>query len=153
MPGESSSPTNPRAPDTFLVLYPFMWKQLDLKGVELLVFARAYGFCKNGGSFYESRARTASYLGISERSVTRAMGSLVSRGVLIDVDPYVSLDGLSTKTYELSGWAERVGADCTGDKLTLPDDLSAEMPETGEGLSDVGVPSWHLKSKSESKLE
>ena len=153
MPREEMGHTGPRAPDTFLVVYPFMWEQLGLKGVELLVFARAYGFCKNGGSFYESRARTADYLGISERSVTRAMGSLVTRDILVDVDPFAPLDGLSTKTYVLSGWAARIGADCATDKLSPPDKLSGRTPGTGEGMSDEGVPSWHLKSKSESKLD
>ena len=60
MPKSRSKTGAPRGPDSFLVVHPFMWRALNLKGVELLVFARAYGFCKNGGTFYESRAGTAS---------------------------------------------------------------------------------------------
>ena len=153
MSREDMGRSSPRAPGTFLVLYPFMWEQLALKGIELLVFARAYGFCKGGGCFYESRARTASYLGISERSVTRAVGSLVERDILIDTDPFAPLDGVSTKTYELAGWVARIGSERTTDKLSPPDTLSGESEQTGEGMSDEGVPSWHLKSKSESKLD
>lgn len=59
-------PARPRDGDAFLVLHPFMWKELGLKGTTLLVFARIYGFCKDGGTFYESRRRTATYIGVSE---------------------------------------------------------------------------------------
>ena len=58
--------------EPLLVLYPFMWEEFELQGTILLVYARVFGFCKRGGSFYESRASTASYLGVSERSVIRA---------------------------------------------------------------------------------
>ena len=143
----------PRGPDSFLVVHPFMWRALDLKGVELLVFARAYGFCKNGGTFYESRAGTAAYLGISERSVTRAIGSLVGRGILIDLDPDASLDGVSTRAYALSDYVTREFPCVTPDKLSPPDSLTDETQETGDEVSDERVPSWHLKSKSESKLD
>lgn len=59
-------PARPRDGDAFLVLHPFMWKELGLKGTTLLVFARIYGFCKDGGTFYESRRRTATYIGVSD---------------------------------------------------------------------------------------
>lgn len=151
---EANNPTyEPRGPDSFLLLYPFMWRDLDLKGVELLVFARTFGFCKNGGSFYESRAKTSSYLGISERSVTRAIGSLVERGILIDVDPTASLDGISTRTYRLSEQAEEASRLSTTDKLSPPDELSFHDGLTGEDPSGEGVTGWHLKSKAESKFE
>lgn len=153
MPKSQSNNGKPRAPDPFMVLYPFMWRDLDLRGIELLVFARAYGFCKRGGSFYESRARTADYLGISERSVTRAMGALVERDVLIDLDPFASLDGVSTRTYVISDWVAEIANSSKLDNLSPPDNLSVKDDETGEGLSSKGVPSWHLKSKRESKLE
>lgn len=56
----------------FLILCPLMWKELGLRGTALLMFARIYGFCRDGGALYKSRRRTASYLGVSERSVIRA---------------------------------------------------------------------------------
>lgn len=153
MPKSRSKAGAPRGPDSFLVVHPFMWRALDLKGVELLVFARAYGFCKNGGTFYESRAGTASYLGISERSVTRAIGSLVERGVLVDLDPDAPPDGVSTRAYTLSDHVAREFPCATPDKLPPPDSLSGETAATGDGVSGERVPSWHLKSKSESKLD
>lgn len=153
MPQGSPNSKKPRAPDPFLVLYPFMWKDLGLKGVELLVFARVFGFCKRGGSFYESRARTAKYLGVSERSVTRAMGTLVEGNLIIDVDPLSSLDGVSTRTYLLSDWVIEVTRSCDPDNLSPPDNLTGDEEETGDEMSHEGVPGWHLKSKSESKFD
>ena len=58
--------------DAFLILRLFMWKELGLRGTALLMFARIYGFCRDGGTLYKSRRRTASCLGVSERSVIRA---------------------------------------------------------------------------------
>ena len=37
--------------DAFLIVRPFMWRELGLKGVQLLVFARVYGFCAGGGIY------------------------------------------------------------------------------------------------------
>lgn len=151
----SGAESRSRSPDgePFLILHPFMWHELGLHGTELLVFARVFGFCKGGGSYYESRRRTAAYLGLSERSVTRAMGSLVERGILVDLDPFASLDGISTRTYSLAEGIVDLYAFSTRDSLSPPDSMSREDIDTGENLSDEGVPSWHLKSKSESKLD
>lgn len=150
----SRSDSRSRSPDgeAFLVLHPFMWHDIGLRGAELLVFARIYGFCKNGGLFYESRAGTASYLGLSERSVTRAIGALVDRGVLIDLDPTVSMDGISTRTYMLPEGILRAFPRSAPDKMSPPDNMTAETDGTGEPMSGEGVPDWHLKSKSESNL-
>lgn len=146
--GRSRSPDG----DAFLVLRPFMWRDIGLRGADLLVFARVYGFCKNGGLFYESRAGTASYLGLSERSVTRAIGNLVDKGLLIDLDPSVSMDGVSTRTYRLPDSITDAFSLATDDKMSPPDKESGKPDETGEELSGQRVPDWHLKSKSESNL-
>lgn len=129
-----------------------MWRDIGLRGADLLVFARVYGFCKNGGLFYESRAGTASYLGLSERSVTRAIGNLVDKGLLIDLDPSVSMDGVSTRTYRLPDSITDAFSLATDDKMSPPDKESGKPDETGEELSGQRVPDWHLKSKSESNL-
>lgn len=151
----NGSDSRSRSPDgePFLILHPFMWQELGLRGTELLVFARVYGFCKSGGSYYESRRRTAAYLGLSERSVTRAMGSLVERGILVDLDPFASLDGVSTRSYALADDLAMRALSHANDNLSPPDSVSGIARETGEGLSDMGVPSWHLKSKCENKLD
>jgi len=79
--------------DAFLIVRRFMWRELGLKGVQLLVFARVYGFCAGGGSFYESRRSTAAYLGISERSVIRAVGELADGGLIVEEGPAWAPDG------------------------------------------------------------
>lgn len=129
-----------------------MWRDIGLRGADLLVFARVYGFCKNGGLFYESRAGTASYLGLSERSVIRAIGNLVEKGLLIDLDPTVSMDGVSTRTYSLPDSITDAFSLAADDKMSPPDKGSGKPDETGEDLSGQRVPDWHLKSKSESNL-
>lgn len=129
-----------------------MWRELGLRGADLLVFARVYGFCKNGGLFYESRAKTAAYLGLSERSIIRAIGGLVERGLLIDLDPTTSLDGVSTRTYALDECATNLVSYQPSDKTSPPDKVASKAARTDEAMSGERVPDWHLKSKSESNL-
>lgn len=144
-------PARPRDGDAFLVLHPFMWKELRLKGAALLVFARIYGFCKDGGTFYESRKRTATYLGVSERSVIRAVSELEQRGLIAEAGSDWTRDGMTTRSYVLGHRAMRTF--CATDKLSSPDRLSASKHGGDDGMSSMGVPDWHLKSKEEYKEE
>lgn len=144
-------PARPRDGDAFLILRPFMWKELGLKGAVLLVFARIYGFCKDGGTFYESRRRTATYLGMSERSVIRAVSELEQRGLIAEAGGEWARDGMTTRSYVLGHRAMRVF--CASDKLSPPDRSSASGQGRGDGMSPEGVPDWHLKSKEEYKEE
>lgn len=80
-----------RAPDEgagrkegYLVVFPFMMRELGLQGVELLVFARIYGFCRCGLDFFESRQQTADFLGTTKRSVINAVNSLVEKGLIAE---------------------------------------------------------------------
>lgn len=68
--------------DSFLVVHRFMWGRLGLSGTTLLVFAHIYGFCSGGGEFCESKPNTAAFLGISERTVFRAISELLARGFI-----------------------------------------------------------------------
>lgn len=144
-------PARPRDGDAFLVLRPFMWKELGLKGTALLVFARIYGFCKDGGTFYESRKRTASYLGVSERSVIRAVSELEQRGLIAEAGGDWTRDGMTTRSYALGHLADRTRR--APDKLSPPDRSSASKHGGDDGMSPEGVPDWHLKSKEEYKEE
>ncbi|WP_460997854.1 hypothetical protein [Trueperella pyogenes] len=48
------------------------------------LFARIYGFCRNDTSeLYESRAKTAEFLGTTARTVTRSVNEPVSRGFVV----------------------------------------------------------------------
>lgn len=144
-------PARPRDGDAFLILHPFMWKELGLKGTALLVFARIYGFCKDGGTFYESRKRTSTYLGLSERSVIRAVSELEQRGLIAEAGSDWARDGMTTRNYVLGRCAMRKF--CAPGKLSPPDRLSASKHGGDDGMSPKGVPDWHLKSKEEYKEE
>lgn len=88
--------------DGFVVVQEFMWKDLGLSGVALLVFARVFGFCRHGsGDFYESKARTAAFFGVNERTVFRAMRELIERGLLVEVGTYELGSGRKTKAYRV----------------------------------------------------
>lgn len=72
--------------EVFVVVRRWMWRELDLAGVALLVFARVWSFCREGsGEFYESKARTAEVLGVSEREVYRSFAALTGRGYVVAV--------------------------------------------------------------------
>lgn len=148
--GSNSDNISRRRQDSFLFLHPFMWEKLKLRGIDLLVFARVYGFCKGGGTFYESRAGTAAYLGISERSVTRSIGHLANLGIIIEGDQPWHPDGVSTRVYRL-GPIDDAEVFYAEDNLSPPDSMSRESHETDDNVSDERVTDWHLKKKSESK--
>ena len=66
------------AEERFSVVYQFMWKSLRPTGVTLNIFVRIYGFCRDGTSeFYESRAKTAEFLGTTARMVTHSSTTAV----------------------------------------------------------------------------
>lgn len=136
--------------EPFLVLYPFMWEEFELQGTMLLVYARVFGFCKRGGSFYESRASTASYLGVSERSVIRAMNALEERGLVEEIPGSWKRDGFMTRSYVLGRMPDAKTSN-TSDNLSPPDAHDDPSEETGDSSGEEGVPDWHLKSKEEIK--
>lgn len=139
-----------RRKGAFLVLRPFMWEEFGLRGVELLVYGRIHGFCKDGGVFFESRAATAAYLGISERSVIRAVGSLEDHGLIAEVNATGRRRDSETKTYVLGAKPHEVLTQ-SPDRLPPPDDLSNQMRTRDDNESPPQMPTWHLKSKDESK--
>lgn len=90
------------AEERFIVVYQFMWKSLGLSGVTLSVFARIYGFCRDGTSeFYESRTKTAEFLGTTTRTVTRSVNELVSRSLVVQTGTRTSPSGNVTRSYRL----------------------------------------------------
>ncbi|AHU90470.1 hypothetical protein V3M78_06100 [Trueperella pyogenes] len=79
-----------------------MWKSLGLSGVTLSIFVRIYGFCRNGTSeLYESRAKTAEFLGTTARTVTRSVNELVSRGFVVQTGTRTSPSEAVTRSYRL----------------------------------------------------
>ena len=63
-------------------IYRFMTRDLGLRGAELLVFALIYSFTVTVGEFSGSRAYVAETVGVSERTVDRAMRELTAKGLI-----------------------------------------------------------------------
>ena len=98
----------------FIVVYRFMWSDF---GVTLRVFARIYGFCRDGNSeFYESRSATARFLGTTPRTVTRSINELVEKGLIVQVGTHASPSGNVTRSYRLTKLAH--GEPSPPDKLS-----------------------------------
>lgn len=88
--------------ERFLKVYEFMTRDLGLQGVQLLLYARIFGFSDSDdgeGSFYESRRSTADYLGVTERAVTKCLKALVEKGLVLECGRHRLPSGRSTKRY------------------------------------------------------
>ena len=71
----------------FATVYRFMTEGLGLRGSDLLVYARVFSFCQEEtGAYFESAESCAEFLNMSERQVRRSLGSLASRGLIVEVD-------------------------------------------------------------------
>lgn len=128
-----------RGRGSFLAVYEFMWKDLGLSGVPLLVYARIYGFCKRGGLFFESRAKTADYLDVSERAVIKALNKLVGEGLVIEVGRHTLRNGRKTKAFALStkGSVPTVTNCHSG---SLPDNEQSSPEQSSSGTDEMGEP-------------
>ena len=89
--------------DEFVVVHRFMIEELGLKGATLLVYARIYGFCeKSNRDFYESKPKTAEFLGLSERTVFQSIKELIAKGLINEVGSHELGVGRSTKVYRIA---------------------------------------------------
>lgn len=87
---------------TFFPVYRFMAVGLGLSGTELLLYARIFSFCaQTGRNFYESKTRTAEFLGVSDRQVRRATKKLLEKGLIVEVGTAKVPNGRITKRYEI----------------------------------------------------
>ena len=70
-----------------IAVYDFMVQRLRLSGSELLVFAAVYSFSKGAeGEFFGTLSYLSKRTGISVRSITRVIGTLVQKGLIIKSD-------------------------------------------------------------------
>jgi predicted transcriptional regulator len=78
-------------PGEFVKIYRFMTCGLNLKGSELLVYARVFSFSEESSYVYfESQARCAKFLNISVRQVRRSLAVLEQRGLIFVKGPLES---------------------------------------------------------------
>ena len=158
--------------DTYLVIHDFMLRNLNLKGVSLLLYARIYGFCtsRSDEGFFESRSKTAHALNVTERAVINATKDLLDRGLIIEHGVRMTASGRTTKRYILAEPAsgERFSDESSsGERFsgeqTSPERDSGEIPSseqsdrktdsTGENFSSLRVKKVHPIIKKEKKVK
>lgn len=136
----------PLASERFIVVYRFMWQKLGLDGVTLRVFARIYGFCKDGDSeFFESRLATADFLGTTPRTVTRSINELVGKGLIKQVGVHISASGNVTRSYRLTSLAH--DGPSSPDQMSSHDGMSSQGASNPDGSSGAPVTIRHPKGK------
>ena len=140
---------------SYVKVYDFMAKELGLKGTELMLYARIFGFNQAGKTFYESRAGTAEFFGCTPRAVASAAANLVARGLIEEVEPIPEARGLHTRCYrpcacplvrariapnapeEISGTAQRTPEETSPPPNRAPEESSPPTvadPEETSGL-------------------
>lgn len=143
-----------------MVAHRFMWRDHGLSGVTLLVFARIYGFCKDGGEFFESRGATADFLGTTPRTVTRAIDELLEAGLIRESGTRETGNGRRTRSYLIADRMEAEGIMSLHDEAS-PDEISPDNPSPDEtsppealnpdGSSGLPVTGCHPIRKSDNK--
>lgn len=116
--------------DEFIVVYRFMLRDLKLKGIPLLLYARVYGFHRSGLTYYESRPAAARALSTTPRSLIRAVNELADRGLIVCTGDHLSASGSVTKEYVINEAALESGiaqaaAPHPPDKSSSPDETSS----------------------------
>ncbi len=87
--------------DNYFTIQGFMRTELKLKGNELLVYAIIYGFSqKKEQVFHGSIPYLAEFTGASQKTVSRALQSLVDSGLIIK--GRFEIDGIERITYRAS---------------------------------------------------
>ncbi|MGO5413913.1 hypothetical protein [Slackia isoflavoniconvertens] len=84
---------------TFVVVYDFMAQELHLKGSDLLVYARIFGFHQAGRDYYESKHGLASFFGFSDRTAFESVSRLIERGLIEEVEPCAEAARIGSKCY------------------------------------------------------
>lgn len=69
--------------DRGFVVEEFMTRDLQLKGLELMVYAVIYSDCKNGGTYTESMGSLAARINAVSALVYKALDSLIEKGLII----------------------------------------------------------------------
>lgn len=149
--------TNDGSKDEFVVVHRFMIEELGLKGAALLVYARIYGFCeKSNRDFYESKPKTAEFLGLSERTVFQSIRELTDKGLIREVGSHELGVGRSTKVYRIArapsamARSQAAGKACAQRHSPEPthDDAHDAERNTPEG-SAPGIPSGAVSPHEE----
>lgn len=88
-------------PEPYIAVYRFMSDDMGLSGLQLLIYARIYGFWAAGLDYYESKSSLSAFLGANQRSVFRAMADLCKQDLIEDVGEFRGPNGSSTRRYSI----------------------------------------------------
>ncbi|MBQ1759012.1 MAG: helix-turn-helix domain-containing protein [Prevotella sp.] len=81
--------------NNYITIQGWMRTRLNLKGVELMVYAIIYGFSQDGESVFSGTARyLAEWVGVTRRSMMDILKKLVDKGLLVKIDKVVNGVGL-----------------------------------------------------------
>ena len=121
---------------SFVVVHEFMAKGLGLKGNDLIVYARIFGFANAGKPYFESKAGSAGFCGISKRAAFSVDSRLKARGLIEEVEPCDEAKRIGSRCYiPAKGPLSVLG-------ITFATDEEAALPPsaTSEGSSSPRAP-------------
>ncbi|WP_418243023.1 hypothetical protein [Ellagibacter isourolithinifaciens] len=84
---------------SFVVVHEFMAKGLGLKGDDLIVYARIFDFTNAGKPYFESKAGSAGFCGISKRAAFSVVPRLKARGLIEEVEPCDEAKRIGSRCY------------------------------------------------------
>ena len=84
---------------SFVVVHEFMAKGLGLKGNDLIVYARIFGFANAGKPYFESKAGSAGFCGISKRAAFSVVSRLKTRGLIEEIEPCDEAKKIGSRCY------------------------------------------------------
>ena len=76
--------------DRGFVVEEFMVRDLQLKGLELMVYAVIYSDCKNGGTYTESMGSLAARINAVSALVYKSLDSLIGKGLIIKAQTFTN---------------------------------------------------------------
>lgn len=85
---------------SFVTVWDFMGQDLGLKGTDLMVYARIFGFHQAGREYFESKHSAAVFFGVSDRAVFDAVARLKAKGLIEEADLCTEAVKIGSKCYK-----------------------------------------------------
>lgn len=152
---------------SFVVVHEFMAKGLGLKGNDLIVYARIFGFANAGKPYFESKAGSAGFCGISKRAAFSVVSRLKARGLIEEVEPCEEAKKIGSRCYIpareplaalgitfMTDEEAAYAPSDTGEEPALPlsaagEDFSSPRASSDEELSSGSLKKLHPIAKTE----
>ena len=99
MNNNSESTARAKSQIEYAKYYRFMTQDLNLSGVELLVYSRVFSFRSAGYPYYESKEQCAQFINASKRGVIKAFDRLIEKRFIIYSGTHISKNGRQIKSY------------------------------------------------------